>query len=642
MSYIYQGKCSNSSGTVLSEMKECIKALQLDLRLEAEALNTPAKNRGKKGRTSPTLTPMTIVHEDALASVGRSKRAVKQAADIEEIPVDSPAEDKRGKNKRISKKKKEEEEEYEVETIIEKREMFGHFQYLVKWKGWEDPADRTWEPLENLTGSMNLVQIFEKKEEDLKTKTSKRKSDVKFIKENGDTMPEADESPKMKSSRASSKSKKTGDDSGSRSPPAKSQKEPESDGSDASDDHYEVEKILDMKEVLNRKTGWQKQFLVKWKGWDREEDQTWEAEDNLFNSKDLLKEFLAEKEKEKARETSSEKPAPKSRKARKSSVSTPEPRLSEEPEVVSIEDSDAESNSTPVRARANKKGKAKKETKKKTVQRKKKEVKKAESDEEDEDEYEVEKILKKRIVGKTVEYQVKWKGWDDIDDLTWEPLDNLASSSELIKEFESQQSQDDEDVELCEENQCQRIFTSKSGLKKHKSEAHGTTERPTKASKKSFENNVNDSGRKGTKRGRSPRVDVEDEEPREKKKPAEEVTPPKYKPGPKSRKAALNPWMDRESPDSGGVSSTSRTVNRLDMSDSEEEEGRVTSTRQEPAKTFDDLFGGSNENRGTSDQIVFNKDSDDESDGEVNKVNVDELIGGSDNDEENVFGLDWS
>ena len=100
--------------------------------------------------------------------------------------------------------------------------------------------------------------------------------------------------------------------------------------------------------------------------------------------------------------------------------------------------------------------------------------------------------------------------------------------------------------------------------------------------------------------------------------------------------------MDRESPDSGGVSSTSRTANRLDMSDSEEEEERVTSTIQEPAKTFDDLFGGSNETRGTSDQIVFNKDSDDESDGEVNKVNVDELIGGSDNDEENVFGLDWS
>ena len=180
------------------------------------------------------------------------------------------------------------------------------------------------------------------------------------------------------------------------------------------------------------------------------------------------------------------------------------------------------------------------------------------------------------------------------------------------------------------------IYGNMNLLKKHKSETHGSAERATKASKKSFENSINDSGRKGTKRGHSPRVGDEEEEPAD-KKATEKVTPPKYKPGPKSKKAALNPWMDRESPDSGGVSS------RQDRSDSEDEE-RVTSTssRQEPAKTFDDLFGGSNENKGTSDQIVFNKDSDDESDaGEANKVNVDELIGGSDN-EENVFGLDWN
>lgn len=401
---------------------------------------------------------------------------------------------------------------------------------------------------------------------------------------------------------------------------------PEPENSSEEEEDYEVEKILDMRKVGRNK----KEFLIKWKGWDRKEDQTWETEENLGNSKDLLKEFLAEK----AREPSIEKPAPRSRKGRKSSSSTPEPAISSEPEIVKI-DSDSESDATPVKVRSNKKGKAKK----KAPQRKKKPARKAESDDEgDEEEFEVEKILKKRVVAGSVEYQVKWKGWDNEEDLTWEPLDNLASSSQLIIEFESEQQQDDDDVELCEEDQCQRIFTSKSGLKKHKSNDHGTTERATKASKKSYEN---DSGKKGSKRGRSPRVDDEEEEPREKKK-ALEVSPPKYKPGPKSKKAALNPWMDRDSPDSGGVSSSSRAANRPDRSDSEDEDTVTSTSRQEPSKTFDDLFGGSSENRETTDQIVFNKDSDDESDGgEANKVNVQELIGGSDS-EDNVLGLDWN
>ena len=57
-------------------------------------------------------------------------------------------------------------EEYEVETIVSKRlrkgKLLGFVQviscnlpsgkaeYLVKWKGWEDPDDNTWEPIGNL------------------------------------------------------------------------------------------------------------------------------------------------------------------------------------------------------------------------------------------------------------------------------------------------------------------------------------------------------------------------------------------------------------------------------------------------------------------------------------------------------------
>ncbi len=59
-----------------------------------------------------------------------------------------------------------------------------------------------------------------------------------------------------------------------------------------------------------------------------------------------------------------------------------------------------------------------------------------------EDEYEVEDIVDKKIEkGKPV-YLVKWKGFS-LDDATWEPLQNLANSSKIIKNFESKHENDD-------------------------------------------------------------------------------------------------------------------------------------------------------------------------------------------------------
>ena len=59
------------------------------------------------------------------------------------------------------KVKEEEVEEYEVEKILDKRLMKGKLEYLVKWIGWEEG---TWEPAQNLDGSQNLIDIFEKAE----------------------------------------------------------------------------------------------------------------------------------------------------------------------------------------------------------------------------------------------------------------------------------------------------------------------------------------------------------------------------------------------------------------------------------------------------------------------------------------------
>ena len=53
------------------------------------------------------------------------------------------------------------------------------------------------------------------------------------------------------------------------------------------------------------------------------------------------------------------------------------------------------------------------------------------------EEYEVEKVLDKRVKkGNSVEYLVKWKNYDDPDDNTWEPADNLREAKAAIEKFE--------------------------------------------------------------------------------------------------------------------------------------------------------------------------------------------------------------
>ena len=58
----------------------------------------------------------------------------------------------------------------------------------------------------------------------------------------------------------------------------------------------------------------------------------------------------------------------------------------------------------------------------------------------DEAEYEVEQILHRRSRKKTIEYLVKWKGYD-LDESTWEPKQNLTGSQEFIQEYENRVSQ---------------------------------------------------------------------------------------------------------------------------------------------------------------------------------------------------------
>ena len=54
-----------------------------------------------------------------------------------------------------------------------------------------------------------------------------------------------------------------------------------------------------------------------------------------------------------------------------------------------------------------------------------------------EDEYIVEKILDKKRVNGLVKYKVKWEGYEDLADCTWEPKENLENVLYLIEDFDN-------------------------------------------------------------------------------------------------------------------------------------------------------------------------------------------------------------
>merc|ERR1712156_331560 len=105
---------------------------------------------------------------------------VMEGDDEDDVEVDA-------KEKPRKKKKKKAEAEYEVESVVSKRGTEeGKVEYLVKWKGY-DASDNTWEPIENLESSQELIDEFEGRtenaavEEDGKDSTEKmeKKADAK-------------------------------------------------------------------------------------------------------------------------------------------------------------------------------------------------------------------------------------------------------------------------------------------------------------------------------------------------------------------------------------------------------------------------------------------------------------------------------
>ena len=68
--------------------------------------------------------------------------------------------------------------EYEVEAIKDKRINDGKIEYLIKWAKYKDD-ESTWEPIENLENSKELIEEYENKK---KKKIIKLKTITKDIK----------------------------------------------------------------------------------------------------------------------------------------------------------------------------------------------------------------------------------------------------------------------------------------------------------------------------------------------------------------------------------------------------------------------------------------------------------------------------
>merc|ERR1712032_199472 len=138
------------------------------------------RNRKGKGATGILIQLAQAKGYDNVAAYLKalqSKKGTDEFDEEEEEELDegddegeeakpSPKKKKKGKKKRV-------EAEYEVEMIVSKRESEeGKVEYLVKWKGW-NASDNTWEPVDNLQSSQELIDDFEGKTEDAEEKEVK-------------------------------------------------------------------------------------------------------------------------------------------------------------------------------------------------------------------------------------------------------------------------------------------------------------------------------------------------------------------------------------------------------------------------------------------------------------------------------------
>ena len=126
-----------------------------------------SRKRKGKGATGILIQLAQAKGFDNVAAYLKALQSKKGTDEFDEEEEELDEGDDEGEEEEKPKKKKKKAvAEYEVESIVSKRESDeGKVEYLVKWKGW-NASDNTWEPVDNLQSSQELIDEFEGKTED--------------------------------------------------------------------------------------------------------------------------------------------------------------------------------------------------------------------------------------------------------------------------------------------------------------------------------------------------------------------------------------------------------------------------------------------------------------------------------------------
>uniref|UniRef100_A0A915ELR0 Chromo domain-containing protein n=1 Tax=Ditylenchus dipsaci TaxID=166011 RepID=A0A915ELR0_9BILA len=184
-----------------------------------------------------------------------------------------------------------------VEKILNKRNIRGSVHYLIKWLGYEESKDNTWEPAENLN-CKDLIDAFEANynEDDDNVNDIIETSSTEDIGEHSPATSVKENQEPRNSQKRPTPSKQTA----KRSKPFKtsSQKTPEAKSATPKTTTLKVttpkwdsngQRLYEVKKITNKRFagGGQIQYKVKWKGYKNE---TWEPAENL-KCEDLIDSF---------------------------------------------------------------------------------------------------------------------------------------------------------------------------------------------------------------------------------------------------------------------------------------------------------------------------------------------------------------
>src|SRR5699024_10669903 len=90
--------------------------------------------------------PKSMKHIHPVFHISLLEPAPKNAIPTENIEIES------------------DDDEYEVERVLDYRQVNGRPCYLIKWKGY-DTSENTWEPIANLTGCHQLVKEYHQRQQ---------------------------------------------------------------------------------------------------------------------------------------------------------------------------------------------------------------------------------------------------------------------------------------------------------------------------------------------------------------------------------------------------------------------------------------------------------------------------------------------